>query len=158
MEKFIAQVREAGARIALDDFGSALQQLCLAQPMSAPSYLKIDGRFVQAWSTQGANTTDHPHHQRARPRTRHAMHRRRRLKMTRRCALLKHLGADYGQGWRSARRCRWPTSRPIAPAEGPAGAASRRSGEQARRTLGGGSPPDSANGLAARADVPAQVA
>lgn len=56
MEKFIAQLRETGARIALDDFGSAYSSVAALDDVGA-SFLKIDGRFVRALSVQGASTT-----------------------------------------------------------------------------------------------------
>ncbi len=56
MEKFIAQLRETGVRIALDDFGSGYSSFASLHDVGA-SYLKIDGRFVQALSSQGADTT-----------------------------------------------------------------------------------------------------
>ena len=96
MEKFIAQLRETGARIALDDFGSGYSSFASLNDVGA-SYLKIDGRFVQALSTQGANTTI--------IRTITVLAHELGMECiavsaedAKTLALLKQLGADYGQG------------------------------------------------------------
>ena len=96
MEKFIAQLRETGARIALDDFGSGYSSFASLNDVGA-SYLKIDGKFVQAMSAQGTNATV--------IRTITVLAHELSMECiavsvedAHTLGLLKTMGADYGQG------------------------------------------------------------
>jgi len=56
MGKFIDAVRETGARIALDDFGSGYSNFASLTDVQA-SFLKIDGRFVNSLKENESATT-----------------------------------------------------------------------------------------------------
>jgi diguanylate cyclase (GGDEF)-like protein len=53
MMKFIESVRQTGARIALDDFGSGYSNFASLTDVQA-SFLKIDGRFVNSLQEKGS--------------------------------------------------------------------------------------------------------
>ena len=96
MEKFIAQVRETGARLALDDFGSSYSSFASLNDVGA-SYLKIDGRFVRSLSEQASSTTV--------IRTINVLAHElgmeciaESIEDAATLALVRKLGADYGQG------------------------------------------------------------
>ena len=96
MEKFIAQVRETGARLALDDFGSSASSFASLNDVGA-SYLKIDGRFVRSLSDQASSTTV--------IRTINVLAHELGMECIAdsvddagTLALVRKLGADYGQG------------------------------------------------------------
>ncbi len=96
MEKFIAQVRETGARLALDDFGSSYSSFASLNDVGA-SYLKIDGRFVrslseQASSTRVIRTINVLAHELGMECIAESIEDAATL------ALVRKLGADYGQG------------------------------------------------------------
>lgn len=52
MKRFIDAVRQAGARVAIDDFGSGYSNFASLTDIRA-SFLKIDGKFVQALAKRG---------------------------------------------------------------------------------------------------------
>lgn len=56
MVKFIESVRQTGARIALDDFGSGYSNFASLTDVQA-SFLKIDGRFVNSLRQKGSAKT-----------------------------------------------------------------------------------------------------
>lgn len=56
MMKFIESVRQTGARIALDDFGSGYSNFASLTDVQA-SFLKIDGRFVNSLRQKGSAKT-----------------------------------------------------------------------------------------------------
>ena len=96
MEKFIAQLRETGARLALDDFGSSASSFASLGDVGA-SYLKIDGRFVRSLSEQASSTTV--------IRTINVLSHELGMECiadsiddASTLALVRKLGADYGQG------------------------------------------------------------
>ena len=96
MEKFIAQLRETGARLALDDFGSSYSSFASLNDVGA-SYLKIDGRFVRSLSDQASSTTV--------IRTINVLAHELGMECIAdsiddagTLALVRKLGADYGQG------------------------------------------------------------
>ncbi len=96
MEKFIAQLRETGARLALDDFGSSASSFASLSDVGA-SYLKIDGRFVRSLSEQASSTTV--------IRTINVLAHELGMECIAdsiddagTLALVRQLGADYGQG------------------------------------------------------------
>ncbi|MGE3922380.1 MAG: putative bifunctional diguanylate cyclase/phosphodiesterase [Lautropia sp.] len=96
MEKFISAVRETGARIALDDFGSGYSNFASLSDVGA-SYLKIDGSFVKRLTEHESGT--------AIIRTMTVLAHELGMECvagwvedTATLALLKQLGVDYGQG------------------------------------------------------------
>ncbi len=96
MEKFISALRETGARIALDDFGSGHSNFASLSDVGA-SYLKIDGQFVRSLTGQGSGN--------AIIRTITVLAHELGMECiaewvedAETLALLKKLGADYGQG------------------------------------------------------------
>jgi diguanylate cyclase (GGDEF)-like protein len=96
LEKFVSQLRETGARLALDDVGSGYSSFSSLDDVGA-NYLKIDGRFVRAMTSQGGSTTV--------IRTINVLAHELGMESiagsiddAQTLAVLKAMGADYGQG------------------------------------------------------------
>jgi len=96
MVKFIESVRQTGARIALDDFGSGYSNFASLTDVQA-SFLKIDGRFVNSLRQKGSAKTI--------IRTIGLLAHELRMECiaewvedTETLDLLRSIGIDYGQG------------------------------------------------------------
>ncbi len=96
MMKFIESVRQTGARIALDDFGSGYSNFASLTDVQA-SFLKIDGRFVNSLRQKGSAKTI--------IRTIGLLAHELRMECiaewvedTETLDLLRSIGIDYGQG------------------------------------------------------------
>lgn len=104
MMKFIETVRQTGARIALDDFGSGYSNFASLTDVQA-SFLKIDGRFVNSLRQKGSAKTI--------IRTIGLLAHELRMECiaewvedTETLDLLRSIGIDYGQGHILARPLR----------------------------------------------------